>query len=106
MNPPKYIIDGDMPPLAETGTPGLLPTDQSIGAPKGDPGQIYASIPQPQGMSVASGAIPVAAGDVQELEAWRLPAWASAPWLKWGVIGVIAGAAGRYGYHAWKKGRR
>lgn len=99
---PTYRIDGDMPPLAETGKPGLLPPNQSVGAAAGSPGQIYAGDDM-TGTSVSSGMIPV--DDRIDLEEQRIRAWSQVPWLKWLGAGVIAGAAGHYGYLKWKKRR-
>lgn len=107
---PKYLIDGDMPPLAETDQESLLPPNQSVGAYKGADGQIYAQTPLPggssAGMSVSSGTMPVEAQDlVQEGESINITAWFGKSWVKWGAAGVLAGAAGHYGYIAWKKRR-
>ena len=95
-------IDGDMPPLAETDKPDLLPPNQTVGAPMGSPGQIYGAEPAD---SIAAGTIPVAPQDVQQGETIQFTAWFGKAWVKWGIAGVLAGAAGRYGYQRWK-GRR
>lgn len=111
---PVYIIDGDMPPLAETGQRSLLPTDQSVGAYKGAEGQIYGAVPLPKpgdynpgATSVASGMIPVAASDLPatDIEPLNITAWFGKSWVKWGAAGVLAGAVGHVGYQAWRKRR-
>lgn len=105
---PQYIIDGDMPPLAETGKPSLLPPNQTVGAPQGAEGQIYAGddVNRQQG-TVGSGTIAVSSGDlaVQQGETIQFSAWFGKAWVKWGAIGVVAGAAGRFGYQTWKARR-
>lgn len=107
---PTYLIDGDMPPLAETGQSSLLDSNQSVGSYKGADGQIYAQSALPggssAGTSVSSGTLQVEAQDlVQEGESINITAWFGKSWVKWGAAGMLAGAAGHYGYQAWKKSR-
>lgn len=89
MSNPITFVDPDMPPSAESdgATDDFLPADQSVAAPPGSKGQIFA----PSSAGGAPPAVSSIAVQVTDLPPERVVLWHQQAWFKWAGAGLLFG---------------